>query len=429
MTETAKAWCTRARGRWDMKMAAGILMAWLVGMTVVGEENMSKMVPGERAQSEEIFDLNGLRIAMSRPRVVAETSQGHCWYPDLLRFSSGELMLNHSLNPDSNENPHNSQAVYISTDRGRTFDFTYDVNGFHNGGGEPRIALPDGRIMGTSSFLRPHSQGDTRRFVTHRWIYDQGGRRYTVEPWGATVSGLPQDVAVWHSPSRTWWSRINWFSDILQLEDGRLISTLSLCFDGDTRESTVALVSKDEGRNWKYLSTIAGTDAVPDAKEGFDEPCLVRLETDELMCVSRVGSGQKLARTYSGDDGKTWSKIDRLPAASVAPQVCRTANGTLVLSTGRPGVFLWFSTDPRGSKWQSVDVISHHNRVLDPAFRMTASQTTAYTAMVEVAPDEMLLVYDRAPLGWSPVTADSGDRSQICLLRFRVIRGSAEKPR
>jgi len=338
-------------------------------------------------------------------------------------------MLNHSLNADSNENALNAQAVYISTNNGHAFEFAYDVNGFHNGGGEPRISLPDGRIIGTSTFLKPNPLGQKRRFVGHRWAYDRGGRSYCVEPWGATVEGLPKDVAAYPRPSRVWWSRINWFSDILQLEDGRLISTLSLRFDGDTRESTIALVSKDDGRSWKYLSTIADADAVPDAKEGFDEPCLVRLETDELMCVSRVGNGQKLARTYSGDDGKKWSKIDRLPAASVAPQACRTANGTLVLSTGRPGVFLWFSTDPRGRKWQSVDVISYHNRVLGPASQMTASQTTAYTAMVEVAPDEVLLVYDRTPLGWRPVTADSGERSQIYLLRFRVIRGSAEEPR
>lgn len=412
-----------------MNMAASILITMLLGSTVVGDENMNTMAPGQRTRSEEILELDRLRIAMSRPRVVAEVSAGHCWYPDLLQFSTGELMLNHSLNADANANQHNSQAVYLSEDRGKTFEYVYDVNGFHNGGGEPRVSMPDGRIIGTSTFLKPDPPDQKRRFVAHRWTYDKGGKRYAVEPWGAVVEGLPKDVSPWPRKSRTWWSRINWFTDIVPLKNGQLLCTLSLRFSHDKLESTVALSSEDDGRTWKYLSTIAGPNAVPDASEGFDEPCLLQLSTGELMCVSRVGSGQKLARSYSKDNGKTWSEVDRLPAVSVAPQACRTANGTLVLSTGRPGVFLWFSTDPRGEEWQSIDVISYHNRVLGPASHMTPSQTTAYTAMVEVAPDEVLLVYDRTPLGWSPVTADSGKRSQICLLRFRVIRGSAEEPR
>src|SRR5437762_2505621 len=123
-------------------------------------------------------ELNGLRLSVTKPREIARTPEfigGRCWYPDLLKFSTGELMLNYSLNGDSNENPFNAQAVHISTDHGRTWDFTYDVNGFHNAGGEPRISLPDGRIVGASTFLKPDPTQPGRRFFAHRWIYDRGG--------------------------------------------------------------------------------------------------------------------------------------------------------------------------------------------------------------------------------------------------------------
>ena len=50
--------------------------------------------------NEEKIDLCSLRVTLKKLRVVAERSHGHCWLPDLLRFSTGELMLNHSLNPD-----------------------------------------------------------------------------------------------------------------------------------------------------------------------------------------------------------------------------------------------------------------------------------------------------------------------------------------
>ena len=235
----------------------------------------------------------------------------------------------------------------------------YDVNGFHNGGGEPRIVLPDGRIVGTSTFLKPCPQGDKRRSVAHRWSHDRGGRRYAVEPWGAAVSGLPRDVPAYPILSRVWWSRINWFSDIVQLEDGVWLSTLCLHFQGDARGSTVALISEDEGRNWTYLSTVADADAVADATEGFDKPCLVQLET--------------------------------------------------------------------GEQWQAVDVMAYHNRVLASEAQTTANQTTAYTALVKVASDEVFLVYDRTPLGWSPVVADSAETSQTYLLAFRVVR--TQKPK
>ncbi|MEW6750513.1 MAG: sialidase family protein [Candidatus Latescibacterota bacterium] len=372
----------------------------------------------------QVRRLPGLSLRMHPPRVVAHTSSGHCWYPDLLRFATGQLMLTYSLNADANDNPHNSQAVCLSGDGGHSFDFAYDVNGFHNAGGEPRLSLPDGRIVGTSTFLRPDPPGQWRRFAAHHWCFQDGGRRYAVEPWGAHVEGLPAPVQPYPQASRTWWARINWFSDIVALADDHWVSTLSLRFAGDARETTVALSGADGGRSWRYLATIAGPDAVPQAGEGFDEPCLLQLADGDLLCVSRVGSGadQPLARTRSSDGGRTWSPVDRLPAYSVAPQLCRLRSGVLALSTGRPGLFLWLSTDDRGEDWHGVDVMAHHNASVAPAERMTAAQTTAYTAMVEGPSDRLLLVYDRTPFGWQPVPAGSGEASRIYLLEVEVRR-------
>lgn len=392
------------------------------GLAMLGV-SAPRLVWPQGGQEREVR-LNGIRLLVQEPRVVAETTSGHCWYPDLLRFSTGELMLNHSLNLDANDNLHNSQAVYLSNDGGQTFPFAYDVNGFHNGCGEPRVSLPNGQIVGTSTFLKPEPAGQLRRFVAHRWTYERGGRRYSVEPWGASVEGLPRDVNPWDRPTRTWWARINWFSDILVLEDGSYLSTISLRYQGDQRHGTIAVVSQDQGRNWRYLSTVAGPDSVPDAKEGFDEPCLIRLADGDVMCVSRVGSGQdqKLARTYSSDGGKSWSELDRLPAFSVAPQMARLQNGLLALVTGRPGLFLWLSADPRGKQWQSFDLMAHHNAAVGEPSRIEAPQTSAYVAILEVSPNRVFVAYDRSPFGWEPVPADSGERSQIYLLEAGLER-------
>ena len=366
-----------------------------------------------------------MNVELEAPRAVAE-EESRCWYPDILQFSTGELMITYSLNADANANIMNTQVVILSDDGGKNWGkshFPYDVNGFHNAGGEVRVSLPDGRIVGTSTFLRADPPDQKRDFAAHYWCYDRGGRRYSVEPWGALIRGLPKDVESWAVPSRTWWHRINWYGDIVILDDGRFLTTLSLRYEGDSLETTVALISGDEGKNWEYLSTVAGPEDIPDAKEGFDEPCMIRLASGDVMCVSRVGSGedQKLARTFSSDQGKTWTAIDRLPAFSVAPNMSQLSNGVIAISTGRPGLFLCLSSDPGGKgEWESIDLMDHHNSSLDGTHKMDASQTTAYTANLEPGPNRLFVVYDRTPFGWKAVPEDSDEKSRIYLLEASI---------
>ena len=352
-------------------------------------------------------------------------------------------MLNHSLNADSHENEHNSQAVYVSVDEGRTFEFAYDVNGFHNGGGEPRISLPSGLIIGGSSFFKPDPSSRKQKFLAHRWCYDQGGRRYAVEPWKISVEGFPREVDQWRLSSRTSWTRISWFADILIMQNGEWLSLLSLKYCDEERTSAVAVISEDEGLNWRYLSTLAVPNDAPDGLEGFGECCLVRLTDGDLMSVMRIGQHQKqpdqwLTRTYSSDGGRSWTPIDFLPAWSVAPQLCRLENNVLVLSTGRPGIFLWFSPDASGAEWHPIDVLGWHNEALEKPLHIerdrilggdpasAKGQTTSYTAIVEVSPNRFFMVYDRTPFGWKPVPADSGEYSQIFLLEAEVYRTDAK---
>ncbi|MSP11985.1 MAG: exo-alpha-sialidase [Chloroflexi bacterium] len=386
----------------------------------------------------QVINLPGLRLKLHKPRVAAE-GVGFCWYPDILKFASGELMLAHSLNADANGSQITAQSIRLSFDQGQTWEHAYDVNGFHCGGGEVRISLADGSLAGPSyAGFKPDPPGQWRSLATHYWRFDQGGRRYSVETWGARIEGLPRDVAAPAGESRWNWVSFSLFGTAVAVAPGRYVTTGCLRYQGDTRETTVALVSEDEGRTWRYLSTIAGPDDIPDAKEGFDEPCMVKLADGDLMCVSRVGGGsdQPLARAYSSDGGQSWTGIDRLPAWSVAPNMARLENGVIALSTGRPGLFLWLSADARGKHWEPFDLIAYHNSVLEQPHHMSLGasglavtprekyindhfdfndpwQTTAYTAMLEVSPNRLFLVYDRMPYGWMPVPTDAEVRGRI----------------
>jgi hypothetical protein len=156
---------------------------------------------------------------------------------------------------------------------------------------------------------------------------------------------------------------------------------------------------------------------------GPGEPSLVQLATGELMCVMRMGGGADfpLRRSYSADGGRTWSTPDLLPARSVEPSLKRLQNGVLALATGRPGVFLWLSSDQRGERWQAIDIFAHHNRwAPDPGYQITPAQTTAYTEIIEVAPNRLLLAYDRTPFGWEPTPAGSPERNRIFLLPIEI---------
>ena len=378
--------------------------------------------------------LAGLRVEVKEPSVVAE-GVGFCWYPSIRKFSTGDLMIGYSLNPDSGENLVNVTGISLSKDNGTTWAHHCDVTGLS---GRLGIALPDGTLAGPSEPFKPEPLGQWRTFVANYGRFEKGGQQYNVDLWGTRIEGLPRDVEARTVQSRTRWAAISLFDDIIELEGGRYLATGYLIFKGDASYSTVALISEDEGRNWRYLSTVAGADADTDAREGFCESCLVRLEDGDLMCVGRMGGGrnQLLARTYSSDGGKTWAKIDRLPGWSVLPDILRLSNGVLVISTGRPGLFLWFSTDPRGQNWQPLDVMAYHNSEMDKAHHISPGkygleavtreqyrtvhhdfdepdQTTSYTSILEVAPNRLLMVYDRIPYGWMPVPTDAEVRSRI----------------
>jgi hypothetical protein len=139
------------------------------------------------------------------------------------------------------------------------------------------------------------------------------------------------------------------------------------------------------------------------------------------------------------------------------PSLVRTANGTIALSSGRPGVGLWLSSDPRGAAWQKIDIVAHHNTwAPDPSYRISSRpwsdstsfdqnplypapsnpgpsagqesvlrlETTSYTKLVEVAPNRLLLIYDRDAVVRPPdrPPASLQDVSRVFVLPIEVER-------
>ncbi|MBX3010003.1 MAG: exo-alpha-sialidase [Caldilineaceae bacterium] len=369
--------------------------------------------------------LDGIQIHLGEPIPVVEAIN-HGWFPGLARFPTGELLLTYSLTSDTNENTLDISGVMFSRDGGQHWTQRYDIVPEH----QPMIFLPqaDGALFALPAYLFVDTPTEQHNFHGASMRFEAGGQRILFEPQGVRLVDWPWPVAILPNPYRTNYHRVNFCFDGDAIEvDGRWLATLYGAQADEAFYRVVVASSEDGGRTWRYLATVAGPEAVPTTEpygHGPGEPSLVQLANGDLMCVMRMGGGAAfpLRRSYSSDGGRTWSTPDVLPAVSVEPSLKRLQNGVLALSTGRPGIGLWFATDGRGASWQAVDILAHHNQWAPAeSYQITPAQTTAYTEIIEVSPNRLLLAYDRTPFGWQPTPAKANERNRIFLLPVEVV--------
>jgi hypothetical protein len=376
-----------------------------------------------------VISLKGLRVVLGEPRLVAEDI-GHVWFPRIDRYADGTLIEIHSVQPDAEDITVMGSGICLSHDNGQTWGDSYQVAY----GAGIKVAT-EREVVGL--YPRPYADppGQLRRVAAHYLVFDQSGRRHVTESWAAHVDGFPRDLQL--SPNlgkrgRVWPPLIALHNKHSIALGNDTLATAYLKYDDDKLYTTVALLSPDQGRNWRYLAQIAGPDAFAGMSEGPCEADLTQLANGDIMCVMRNGSGRAwpVCRSYSSDGGKTWSKPDRLPAWSVDPTLCRLHNDVVALATGRPGIYLWAATDVRATDWQPIDVLAHHNAVAGTSWQIPVTsgaegdlvRTTCYTDMVQIAPNQFVLVYDRIPFGGQGVPADSTERSHIFALPISIER-------
>ena len=379
--------------------------------------------------------LHGLKVWLGKPvQVTAQIGWGMSWVhpgwqpgwsfihltPYLAKFPGGNLIATYPMDPDTQQNPFFLSAFQISRDGGAHWDRRYATLIQHI----PMVFIPkeNDSLLGIASELMYKSDGDTRNFVGPYYLFKHGGDKIEMVPDGIRIVDWPWETRMDPSgeadvggpqPRDNWHAGVSITGSALKI-GSRWIASIYGAKGRAPTDSTMLIASEDGGYTWRYYSTIADGDPAnvgKDLFEGANETSFLQLADGDLMAVFRTGSGTgwHIHRAYSHDGGKTWSRPDELPAYSVEPQVIRAANGTIALSTGRPGVDLWLAADPRATQWQKIDLVAYHNAAIaDPAqhigsFEHTHGdhaphkifQTTSYTAMVETAPNRLLLIYDR----------------------------------
>ena len=398
--------------------------------------------------------------------------------PYLARFPGGNLVATYAMDPDTQKNPFFVSGFQISRDGGAHWGRRYATLMQHI----PMVFIPkeNDSLLAVASELLETAPGERHSLTGPAYLFEHGGDRVTLLPDAVRVLDWPWPLEPRANPQ----PESNWHSGLAitgtALKVGpRLLATAYGRIQGSRFDSSMLIASDDGGYTWRYYSTIAGPDlslplamgredpadaasvalvkkiesegvseaavaplAVRIGYEGANETSVLALASGELMAVYRVGGGSlrkwSLRRRYSRDGGRSWSAAEALPAWSVMPEMVRTANGAIALSTGRPGVYLWLSADPRGRRWQKIDLVAHHNAwAPDPALRIgtltfksppfaperagkTKSESTSYTAMVEVAPNRLLLIYDRDP---EQAALDPKEVSRVFVLPIEI-----EKP-
>ena len=120
----------------------------------------------------------------------------------------------------------------------------------------------------------------------------------------------------------------------------------------------------------------------------------------------------------------------------------------LVLTGGRPGIYLHVSPDGNGETWQTWNLAAEHNRLVPsrgrsgrslafpncsvviphpaPGNPCTPEVTTSYTSMLPVGPNSLMVSYDRLSAGWTGPARDGayGPADTVFSMRVDVSNAS-----
>ena len=371
--------------------------------------------PANKWTDRETVVLDGLQVTLSEPVPVGRR-RGYFWFPNLWTMPGGDLLSTISPVPDI----HFSGVPYLVT-WSRDGGLTWSEPFVSCDGGQTLLHLHSGDSILLPYSLRPRPHGVG---APHN-ILPAGQRVFDYVPSGVVIEGMPAPIPLIVPDLDV--STFSFNGQTLWLEDGTYLATAYGNFEGDERDSVVAVESTD-GTNWTVRSVIADAACPVPGKGGPSESAICRLQDGRIMCVFRVESRLPFGQTWSSDEGRSWTPAIAMRGVfSVQPSLAVMDDGAVALSGGRPGLFLWLNADGSGQNWQQIDILAHHNSCHpgEPVIYsedLSRQQTTAYTEVVAVDEHTLLYMYDRAPNGWRRIPEEADDTNSVWLVRATVER-------
>jgi hypothetical protein len=353
-----------------------------------------------------VLDRAVLHVGVSRPVVIVSSDESLGWgkiaFPWLSPLGSNRVVLSYSTMGDAYEQYLDTPAVsdwpVFSDDGGASWRFE-DPFFWADGPMPFRTSVSKGEVYGKFNYgfyfgVVSSDNGFTMGQL--RMVSKRGNSPSDGSLWGLRVS--TSDGRNWHGPGPVEYvgpTNIGLMflsTRAVALEDGSiLVAAWASPVDfANSGYSTLIFRSVDGGRKFEYLSTAGTPQDAWWGNEGPCEPCLVRLQNGEILCMMRTGapsstsagtSADAFLLARSSDGGRTW-RHERMPFIGVMPQLRQMSNGVLVCAFGRPGINLIFSLD-NGKTWiREIPLIS------------STAKTSGYVDAVEVSPGRLLVVYD-----------------------------------
>ncbi len=310
--------------------------------------------------------------------------------PGVFYLPCGDLLLGY---PDDGDFAFSRSKYLRSSDGGKSW---YDDTSIPvNGGGI--LVLDDLNVILYDIYMFA-VRGSNREYIGRMVRSSDGGRTFGAIEYHSyhrpsmrnlTVrdmlqgAALPENLKYWQDVfEKAGWEEIDWLdvellyhqplpSSSTRLDDGRILN-LFYCNsrgDGSTAGfrywSHVFASTTTDGIRWEHLSMVTPLDEsnltdVPWWRH-YAEPTVARTSDGDLLVIIRdSGNGWPLQQARSFDDGKTWTELEPVSKEKVRgilPMMHRLEDGALMMTHGRPGMFLMFDPTGTGMGWEINDRI------------------------------------------------------------------------
>jgi len=338
--------------------------------------------------------------------------------PKVYRLPTGQVCLTFSISTDHYCDQGRTSPPFVSDDEGQTWERTaWPHPGI--GGMEPVItpilngefySIPAGKGIELDISRLPKSVGTfelSAGFSLHRledcpddvirWFKDIKAVRWSprTKTWAQeTVQWDHRGQLLWYYNDRPqkitgdWSQKIYLENPIIRNGKELLHADYWTAYAGASGRMPVAwecslMVSTDNARSWTRRSTMA----IAPEKDNICEPVIELNQAGALVGVTRRETNNRNPSMYlvhSEDRGFNWSEPQTLHEFGVFPRLLQLENGVLVLTFGRPGVWMSFSLDG-GHSWTQPQAV-----IVDPSRGYTSC---GYTSLVALSRDSFLLAY------------------------------------
>ena len=304
----------------------------------------------------------------------------HRAWPGLTSTTDGELVLTYKESKDHHRTDDGVLLVARSSDGGQSWAEKRVIAaeaGWRSYTNHSLTRLSDGALLLNLIRGQHRLAANGNRYSFGRSAYlrsTDGGHSW--QERGADIEVGFVDPALWSMA----------YGRTLELNDGRLMVTVygvpPRVDNAKLRVLGVAF-SADGGRTWPD-STLIYEDRQGDICPS--ETDLIRLTDGRILAIIRANAAKRLYRSYSVDEGRTWSAIEATEMPGQCPCVIELASGALLcayrdMRTEQPGMSCAISED-MGESWQPLGYLYQG-----------ANFDCAYPAMTKLADGRIYCAY------------------------------------